>query len=825
MAIKTISNAGGNFNTTGAWTDGILPIAGDSIIATATSGPLTINAATVSIVSADFTNYTSTLTIDNIFNITTTVVFVSSMTISGTTGTLTITPTSGASLTSGGKTLTCGLTTLGTSQTYTLVDNWTVDGTVTLQGTTTQIINGNSLFCNSNLTVTTNATVSGTTTIVFNGTGIWNHTTSGYIQNNITINTTTTLTTGPTIYYSTGTLTYINGTVDTTTNNTVLDINASTTLTTNGIVWANLTINATSTITLGSNFTFNGIFSSNAGTISFTTSSLISSGGSISLSGTAAVTLPNAMTFSTGTFSGVITIIKGDITFTGLLTWGSSATSVNNDGTTRTLICNGGFYASFTTGSSGGSANIRVTGGTIRGSATAYNAGFINVPLFEIAGDVTFSPLGAFYFYGGGAGIPNYFTWTSGTVTTTGSSVWINGGNITLPGISWNNITFLAAGSTTIIYSDIQVNGLLTMGYLTFTSAINNDGTTRTIIANGGLTLSGTTAIMTGTANIRLTGGIVTGVSTVTVRNNLEIAGDVTFASGVTFTYNTGTLSYTSGNVITAGSTLGISASTTLNLGTMPTPLNNLQISSASPTITLLSNLYVITLTLSSTGIAVWTGYTLYIGGSLIHVQNSIQTGTTTFVMNGTGTYSSTSINCIIRNNFTINTTGKITFGAIIAYNTGTFTYLSGNVVVPKNAIMYIAASTTLINCHKINFETVQLNAGQTFTMNEFFSGSPNKPVKVISSSTSNYNITFQNGYEKIAKFVKITNLTLTNTAASKGSLLILNNKGKYFRGSNNIGNIRYTNTTPNGIAKGNPSVPNQMTAPIGGYLSDPVFN
>jgi hypothetical protein len=109
--------------------------------------------------------------------------------------------------------------------------------------------------------------------------------------------------------------------------------------------------------------------------------------------------------------------------------------------------------------------------------------------------------------------------------------------------------------------------------------------------------------------------------------------------------------------------------------------------------------------------------------------------------------------------------------------------------------------------------------------MNEFFSGSPNKPVKVISSALANYNITFQNGYEKIAKFVKISNLTLTNTAASRGSLLILNNKGKYFRGSNNIGNIRYTNTTPNGIAKGDPTVPNQMTAPIGGYLSDPVFN
>ena len=394
-------------------------------------------------------------------------------------------------------------------------------------------------------------------------------------------------------------------------------------------------------------------------------------------------------------------------------------------------------------------------------------------------------------------------------------------------GGTWNNnieIYVTDPAVTITITGIITINGLLVLTSLgaNYTTTINGGE----IICNG---ISGANQLvvttLTGTSPITVSGGIISaGASYLRITStNFRFNGNCTVTG--TLTFNTGTMTHISGEVDWTNTTLIISASATLNLGTMPTPLNNLQITSASPIITLLSDLYVITLTLSSTGIPVWTGNTLYIGGSLIHVQNSIQTGTTTFVMNGTGTYSSTSINCIIRNNFTINTTGKITFGAIIAYNTGTFTYLSGNVVVPKNAIMYIAASTTLINCHKINFETVQLNAGTTTTMNENFSGSPNKPVKVISSSTSNYNITFQNGYEKIAKFVKVSNLTLTNTAASKGSLLILNNKGKYFRGSNNIGNIRYTNTTPNGIAKGEPTVPNQMTAPIGGYLSDPVFN
>ena len=177
----------------------------------------------------------------------------------------------------------------------------------------------------------------------------------------------------------------------------------------------------------------------------------------------------------------------------------------------------------------------------------------------------------------------------------------------------------------------------------------------------------------------------------------------------------------------------------------------------------------------------------------------------------------------MLRNNTFIN--GNITISGSVAFNSATLTYSSGTVVA-KGSTLNIQQVATLINIHKINFDTVIISSGFTITMNEFFSGSPNLPVKVqASSAATNYTITFQNGFEKIAKYVKVSNLTLTNTASSRGSLLILNNKGKYFTGGNNIGNIRYTNSSPNGIAKGNPTVPNSMTAPIGGYVSDPIFN
>jgi len=60
MATITISNAGGNWNSTATWVGGVIPVAADTINATATSGSLIINvAAQVEVV--DLTLYTSTL--------------------------------------------------------------------------------------------------------------------------------------------------------------------------------------------------------------------------------------------------------------------------------------------------------------------------------------------------------------------------------------------------------------------------------------------------------------------------------------------------------------------------------------------------------------------------------------------------------------------------------------------------------------------------------------------------------------------------------------------------------------------------------------------
>ncbi len=61
MTTKTISNAGGNSNANGAWVEGSPPSASDDIVATATSGNLTINAL-LSCRSVDLTGYVGTIT-------------------------------------------------------------------------------------------------------------------------------------------------------------------------------------------------------------------------------------------------------------------------------------------------------------------------------------------------------------------------------------------------------------------------------------------------------------------------------------------------------------------------------------------------------------------------------------------------------------------------------------------------------------------------------------------------------------------------------------------------------------------------------------------
>lgn len=63
MPTRTISNTGGNYNATGSWVEGVVPTSADDIVATATSGQLTVNVSAAAR-TIDLSNYANTITMN-----------------------------------------------------------------------------------------------------------------------------------------------------------------------------------------------------------------------------------------------------------------------------------------------------------------------------------------------------------------------------------------------------------------------------------------------------------------------------------------------------------------------------------------------------------------------------------------------------------------------------------------------------------------------------------------------------------------------------------------------------------------------------------------
>lgn len=203
--------------------------------------------------------------------------------------------------------------------------------------------------------------------------------------------------------------------------------------------------------------------------------------------------------------------------------------------------------------------------------------------------------------------------------------------------------------------------------------------------------------------------------------------------------------------------------------------------------------------------------FTLYVGGNLTITTSSFSaSANATIRLNGTGTWSGAGN---IRNNIIIDKNSNILLDGAIRFSTGTLTCLSDKVKL-NNTSLIIAQSSTFIDCDKINFESITITAGTTQTFNKFFSGSAIQPTR-ISSTGANYTISFQDNFEKITKFTKISNCTVSN----RGQLLCLTNN------SNKGGNlgVRYINQLPNGVPKNAPTVAAAMAYSVAN-ISDPNF-
>lgn len=189
MATITISNTGGNWNATGTWVGGVIPGAADDVIATATSGPLTVTNSP-SVISLNFTNYTNTFSVNSGVSLTLTggITMVAGMSVSpSSTGTLIF--TSSQTITSGGQVWPGNLVfSLTNSRIYTLGDNWVVNGNFSTGyvGPFTATFASNQMSIKGNFTIgsnasATNSAMSGSTVIVLSTE------TSQTVTSNITI--------------------------------------------------------------------------------------------------------------------------------------------------------------------------------------------------------------------------------------------------------------------------------------------------------------------------------------------------------------------------------------------------------------------------------------------------------------------------------------------------------------------------------------------------------------------------------------------------------------------------------------------------------------
>ena len=269
-----------------------------------------------------------------------------------------------------------------------------------------------------------------------------------------------------------------------------------------------------------------------------------------------------------------------------------------------TLICTG----TLTSISAGvnvlGTTNISMQGNsTIAGSNGNYG---LNIDI-NSTGTVSFT--GIIYFISG------TLSYTAGTINAGTSTIYhVNSGAFVLS-LGSNILNNVILISTSSLGSTLNCSGTLTLSSTTSnTYAIN---------CSGSLTILGTPS---GTSLITLTGtGIWSGAGT--LRNNLTINTTGTITVSGTVNYNTGTLTYIAGTVITTGSTLSIGASTTLNTN----GINWNIVTITTGTVTVNSLLTCTTLNLASAGNVIFSGTAGFTTSNL----SSVTAGRTITLKNG----------------------------------------------------------------------------------------------------------------------------------------------------------------------------------------------
>lgn len=313
---------------------------------------------------------------------------------------------------------------------FTLPANQTFKSLTSSLGT----ITSNTLTLTENLTLNSGG-VTGTANIVYAGTGTWTASDStAIIENNFTINTTGTLTILGVVYKGRLNFTYTAGTVVDSGATVVVGSSASaTTCNISGKTWGKLLI--AGAITLSSNINATTFGTTGSSNVSFTLSGNTINFTHLELGNTATTTLPSAWSCQNIEFKN-----------TGAGVLNSNSITINGN----ILQSGAGAYTGTTTITYAGTGTwSRTNSGYFSNNVTINTAGTLTISGANIGGGI--------------------FTYTAGTVVTTGSTLWnrVSGTTFNHGGIVFNNVIFgLSEGSGSVASVTLN-NQLVCLGTLT----------------------------------------------------------------------------------------------------------------------------------------------------------------------------------------------------------------------------------------------------------------------------------------------------------------------------------------------------------------------
>jgi len=160
-------------------------------------------------------------------------------------------------------------------------------------------------------------------------------------------------------------------------------------------------------------------------------------------------TWPNNINMQTA--DKTITLV-GDFVVGGALVYSTNIETAINKTTSESISCNG--ISQSNNSDITGTSELILTGGTWSSSASNAEIGM----KLTFAGNVTVS--GNVYFYGSGG-----LHYSSGTITTTGSTLNMATGSVTLDtdGMTWNNVVLANTAQTYTINSLFNVSGTLSL--------------------------------------------------------------------------------------------------------------------------------------------------------------------------------------------------------------------------------------------------------------------------------------------------------------------------------------------------------------------------